>query len=211
MRSAVLLAGVMLVCSILRAQDVLLLPKPDTEGGKPLMRALKDRRSGREFSARALPDQELSNLLWAAFGVNRPDGHRTAPSAMNAQETDLYVATAQGLFLYEAKPHALRRVAEGDRRAALSGQEYVAVAPVTLLYVADYARMVKAAEKDRPVYAAIGVGCIAQSVYLYAASAGLEAVVWATPEKPGFAAMLSLRPEQHVLLAHSVGWPKQAR
>jgi len=100
-----LFVGVLISVSYLSAQDLkpISLPPPQTDGGRPLMQLLKERKSSRDFAAEKLPLQLLSNLLWAAFGVNRPDGRRTAPSAMNWQEIDIYVATAEGLFLYDAK------------------------------------------------------------------------------------------------------------
>jgi hypothetical protein len=105
------------------------------------MQALKERKSTREFSSKPLPPQVLSNLLWAAFGVNRPDGRRTAPSANNMQEIDIYVALPEGLYLYDAKAHRLQPVLAEDIRAATGTQTYVGQAALNLVYVADYARM----------------------------------------------------------------------
>ena len=116
---------------------VVALPAPDKTGGRPLMQVLSDRRSQREFAPTPLPDQVLSNLLWAAFGINRPDGHRTAPSARNWREMKVYVARADGLYLYDPKAHALQLVVSEDLRAATGGQAFVADAPVNLVYVAD--------------------------------------------------------------------------
>ena len=126
------------------------LPAPQTTGGMPLMQALKARHSTREFSSRKLPLQELSNLLWAAFGVNRPaSGKRTAPSAMNWQETDIYVATADGLYVYDAGGNKLDPVLAEDVRAATGTQSYVGEAPVNLVYVADLAKTARASAQDR--------------------------------------------------------------
>ena len=119
----------------------LLLPAPQTSGGKPLMQALKDRHSTREFSPEKLPPQVLANLLWAAFGINRPDtGKRTAPSAMNWQEIDVYVATAEGLYVYDPKGNKLDPVLAEDVRGATGMQPFVKDAPVDLVYVADWRR-----------------------------------------------------------------------
>ena len=107
------------------------LPKPQTDGGKPLMQALKDRKTSREFSSEKLPMQILSNMLWAACGVNREDGKRTAPTAMNKQEIDVYVAMAEGLYLYDAKANILVGVLAGDIRAATGRQPFVKDAPAS--------------------------------------------------------------------------------
>ena len=99
-----------LFCSYCSAQEPIRLPKPDTTGGKPLMQSLKERKTSRSFAKEKLSPQILSNLLWAAFGINRPDGHRTAPSAMNWQEMDIYVVMEDGVFLYDAASHSLKSV-----------------------------------------------------------------------------------------------------
>src|SRR5512137_2833493 len=136
------LAAVLLAIASVAAQPTdIVLPPPQTEGGKPLMQALKERRTTRSFAEQALPPQVLSNLLWAAWGINRPDGRRTAPSARNWQEIDVYVATADGLYVYDARAHALKRVAAKDLRAAAGTQAHAREAPVTLVYVADDRRM----------------------------------------------------------------------
>ena len=108
---------------------VIRLPKPDTDGGKPLMQALRERKSTREFSPQPLTSQQMSDLLWAAFGVNRPDGHRTAPSTMNLRCIDVFVATVDGLFLFDADVHALKPILKEDVRRATGGQDFVRDAP----------------------------------------------------------------------------------
>jgi len=186
------------------------LPKPQMEGGKPLMQALKDRHSAREFSDKKLSDQTLSNLLWAADGVNRPDGKRTAPSAMNWQEIDIYVATADGLFLYDAKGNALKEIVAEDVRALTGQQPFVKVAAVNLIYVADYARMRgRASEETKNSWASVPAGCIVQNVYLFCASEGLNTVVRGMVPSEQLAPKMNLRPEQRILLAQTVGYPKQ--
>ena len=123
----------------LHAQDLkpIPLPAPQTDGGRPLMQVLKERKTQREFSPEKLPMQVLASLLWAGFGINRPDGRRTAPSAMNWQEIDIYVAMSDGLFLYNAKANRLEPILAQDVRAATGTQAFVATAPVDLIYVAD--------------------------------------------------------------------------
>src|ERR1022692_2612617 len=149
------------------AQDLKLiqLPKPQMDGGKPLMQALKERKSTRSFSSKKMPVQTLGNLLWAAFGINRPDsGQRTAPSAMNRQEIDIYIATADGLYLYDAKGDALQPVLADDLRAATGMQPFVKDAPVELVYVADYSRMGRGTDDEKNLYSAADTGFIAQNV-----------------------------------------------
>ncbi len=184
------------------------LPAPQTEGGKPLMEALQQRRTIREIKPDQLPAQLLANLLWAGFGINRPaTGHRTAPSAMNSQEVDLYVALPEGLYLYEAKPHQLKPVVGKDLRTKTSRQPFATNAPVVLIFVADLPRLAKAKPERRGFYAAVDTGSISQNIYLYCASAGLATVVFDL-DRPPLAAAMSLRPEQDIILAQAVGYPK---
>jgi len=185
------------------------LPKPQTDGGKPLMQALKDRKSSREFSAEKLPPQVLSNMLWAACGINRPDGKRTAPTAVNWQEIDVYVALAEGLYLYDAKEHSLKAVLAGDIRAATGRQPFVKDAPVNLIFVADLSKMGNAPADQKDFYAATDTGFISQNVYLYCASEGLATVVRGAIDKSAMAQVMKLRPDQKVILAQSVGYPKK--
>ncbi|MDI6808861.1 MAG: SagB/ThcOx family dehydrogenase [Candidatus Eisenbacteria bacterium] len=186
------------------------LPKPQTDGGKPLMQVLKDRQSSRAFSTEKLPPQVLSNLLWAAFGVNRPEsGKRTAPSAMNRQEIDVYVATADGLYLYDAKAHSLEPVLAQDIRALAGSQAFVQEAPLNLIYVADYSRMGKSIDEQKVFYSGAAAGFIGQNVYLYCASEGLATVIRASIDKPALEKAMKLRPDQRVTLAQTVGYPKK--
>ncbi len=186
------------------------LPKPQTDGGRPLMDVLKDRKSSRSFSARELSPQTLSNLLWAAFGVNRPaSGKRTAPSAVNWQEIDIYVATAEGFYLFDAQAHALKLVVAEDLRALTGAQAFVPEAPINLVYVADFSKMGRASEADKLFYSAADTGFISQNVYLYCASEGLSTVVRGLVDRPALAQAMGLRPEQKITLAQTVGYPGQ--
>lgn len=171
------------------------------------MQALKERRSAREFSAAKLPAQMLSNLLWAAWGVNRPDGRRTAPSASNRQEVDVYVALAEGLYLYDAREHRLRQVLGEDLRARTGKQPFVGQAPLELVYVADAAKAGRARAEDQIFYSAINTGYISQNVYLFCASEGLATVVRGLVDRDALAKAMKLRPEQRVVVAQSVGYP----
>jgi len=184
------------------------LPRPQMDGGKPLMQALKERKSSRSFSPEKLPPQLLGDLLWAAFGTNRPDsGQRTAPSAMNRQEIDIFVATADGLFRYEAKGHALEPVLAEDIRAATGVQPFVRDAPVELVYVADYDRMGGGTDEDKNLYAAADTGFIGQNVYLFCASEGLATVVRGSVDRAALAKTMKLRAGQKIILAQTVGYP----
>lgn len=196
-----------------RAQDPapIGLPKPRMEGGKPLFEALKERKSTREFGSEKLSAQTLSNLLWAACGVNREDGGRTAPSAMNSREIDLYVALPDGVYLYEPEPHRLRPIAAGDLRAKTGTQAFVADAALNLIYVEDHARIkyVQAKPAEKSGFASFAAGAIAQNVYLFCASEGLVTVVRASVDNDALGKVLRLRPEQRVTYAQSVGYPKK--
>jgi len=199
------------VCPALWAADepkAVALPAPQIDGGKPLMQALKERRSTREFAPDKLPLQVLSNLLWAANGENRPGGQRTAPSAINAQQVDIYVATADGMYLYQAKGHRLLPVVSEDIRKLTGTQPFVATAPLNLVYVADLTKPNASAE-DRLLWAAAGTGFISQNVYLYCASEGLVTVVRAYVERDALGKALKLRPDQRVILAQTVGYPRK--
>jgi SagB-type dehydrogenase family enzyme len=206
------LAMLLVFSAFASAQDLkpIQLPKPQMDGGKPLMQALKDRKSTRAFSSEKLPVQTLGNLLWAAFGINRPDsGQRTAPSAMNRQEIDIYVAIADGLYLYDAKGNTLQPVRADDLRAATGRQPLVNDAPVELVYVADYSRMGRGTDDEKNLYAAADTGFISQNVYLFSASEGLATVVRGSVDRPALAAVMKLRPEQKIILAQTVGYPKK--
>jgi nitroreductase len=191
------------------AQQIIDLPKPRMAGGKPLMEALKARQSGREFAAAKLPPEVLSNLLWAAWGVNREDGRRTAPSASNRQEIQIYLAMEDGLYLYEAGPHRLRLVLKEDLRAKAGTQPFVGEAPLNLIYVADYSKMSTAKPEDRPVWAAADTGFIGQNVYLFCASEGLVTVFRALIDRESLGKAMRLGPDQHITFSQTVGYPKK--
>jgi nitroreductase len=206
-----LLASLSLSLRLALAADELkpvALPPPQMEGGKPLMETLRERRTTREFKPDRLPPQLLANLLWAAFGINRPQtGQRTAPSAMNSQEVELYVAMPEGLFVYDAKSNVLAPVVAGDVRPRAGGQDSFKQAPVTLVYVAQLPRLAKAKPESRPFYADFDAGCICQNVYLFCASAGLATVVHDLDRAP-LAEAMRLKPDQQIILAQAVGFPK---
>jgi hypothetical protein len=200
----------------------IMLPKPEREGGKSVLAALWERKTIRTISDRKLSPQMLSNLLWAAWGVNRPNEGsgrigRTAATASNSQEIDLYVVLPEGIYLYEAIPHRLTPVVAGDQREKLGRRGRgggAAKAPVNFIFVADLAKYNKGTPQEpglkdpeiQKSYYNIAAGLIAGNVYLFAASQGLAA--WFhNCNKTGLAAELKLRPDQHVLYAQTVGYP----
>lgn len=192
------------------APKAMQLPAPQMDGGMPLMKALKLRCTTREYAADALPAQELSNLLWAACGINRPDiGKRTAPTAMNKQEIDVYAALPEGLYLYDAKTHSLNLVVAQDLRGATGKQEFVKDAPLNLVFVANYTRMGEGPQEMKDFYAAMDTGYISQNVYLYCASAGLATVARGWVDKDALAKAMNLGADQKITLAQTVGYPKK--
>ncbi len=212
LRLSIKLIVILAFCLSLPAQTAQLqpirLPKPQMDGGKPLMQVLRDRKSARAFSSQKLSEQVLSNLVWAAFGTNRPDGRRTAPSASNRQEIDVYVVTPEAGYLYDAKEHVLTPVAAGDFRAQAGTQDYVKDAPVNLVFVADSTKMGKGTDEQTAMIAGADTGFISQNAYLYCTSEGLATVVRASVDRPALAKALKLRPEQKIILAQTVGYPK---
>jgi hypothetical protein len=194
------------------------LPPPEKEGGMSLLAALWERKTTRNISSKKLPVQVLSTLLWAAFGVNREQASfnkpgRTAPSASNSQEIDLYVALQEGVYLYEAIPHRLAPVAAGDFRGK-AGRGQAVSAPVNIFYVADLSRYdLGPGQPDRRIgdpevqksYYYTDTGFIAQNVYLFAASRGLAA--WFhNCDREGTARDFKLKPDQRILFAQTVGY-----
>ena len=205
--------------SIAQGLQPITLPEPVKDGGESVLAALQKRRTTRNISSKPLPPGILSSLLWAAFGINRDQAAfgkpgRTAPSASNSQEIDLYVVLPEGVYLYEAAPHRLAPVAEGDFRAR-AGRRGAATAPVNIVYVADLTRYhLGPGQPDRSIgdpevqksYYYTDTGFIAQNVYLFAASQGLAA--WFhNCDRKNTPKEFKLRPEQRVLFAQTVGYP----
>jgi SagB-type dehydrogenase family enzyme len=213
MKKIIIIALVMIVVCIssIVAQElkpIQLLP-PQIDSGKTLMQALKLRQSSRSFDSKPIPLQALSNLLWAANGINRQEsGKRTAPSAMNWQETDIYVVLQEGTYIYDAKTHSLHSVSAGDLRASTGTQGFVKDAPLNLVYIVDEARITKGSDDDKKLYSALDVGFIAQNVYLYCASQGFAVVVRGSVDRPPLAKLLNLKPSQRIIAAQTVGYLK---
>lgn len=192
-----------------QVKETIELIKPQKTGGMPLFEALDNRQSIRSYSPRELDQQDLSNLLWSAFGINREDGRRTAPSARNRQEVDIYLIMAGGWYMYEPKAHALLKLGNDDLREHAGSQDYVETAPLNLIYVADHERMTGAGQEEREFYSAADVGFISQNVYLFCASEGLATVVRGLLDRDRLHQLLKLKPSQHVILGQTVGYPAE--
>lgn len=185
------------------------LPPPRTDGGKPLIQALSLRRSIREYADKPLTAQVLSDLLWAAFGINRPaTGDRTAPYWRHVMVIDVYAAMADGVWLYEPKRHALIPHLRTDIRAQTGTQDFVGTAPLNLVYVAHGERMQDVSAEDRRLYASVDTGFIGQNVYLFCASEGLATVFLGAVDYQALAKTMKLDAGQFVTFAQTVGYPK---
>jgi len=186
------------------------LPAPRMTGGRPLMEALKDRKTTRIFNKAKLSDQTLSNLLWAAWGINRPEQNlSTAPSATNHQEIDIYVTLEKGLYLYEPKSHELKPVLAKDLRGVAGMKPFVKNVPMNLVYVADFSRMRYSTDQIKEFYSAADIGHISENVYLFCASERRGAVIRGLVNKETLAKEMNLRPDQKIVLCQSVGYPKE--
>jgi nitroreductase len=193
----------------LAEEQTIRLATPQTDRN-PFLQLLTKRESSRVFRLDALPNGVLSNLLWAAAGINRPEsGKKTAPTANNRQEVDVYAATAKGLYLYDAKANALKLILAKDIREMTGKQSFVKDAAINLIYVADYAGSGASSDEDKLLYAAAATGFMSQNVYLYCASEGLATVVRAMMDRAALADVMKLRPSQKIILAQSVGYPKK--
>jgi SagB-type dehydrogenase family enzyme len=186
--------------------SIKLLP-PQKETGKPLMQVLNQRQSQRSFSKKDISEQDLSNILWAAFGINRSEsGKRTAPSAMNKQEIDVYAVMKDGAYLYEPKTHSIKKISDKDIRNLTGIQSFVKDAPLNLVYVADYSKVGEASKPENLLYIGADAGFIAENVYLYCASENLATVVRGSLVKDKLAKELKLNKNQNIILAQTVGY-----
>lgn len=182
------------------------LPEPKLNNSYPLSKALQERKSTREFTEQKLDDQTLSNLLWAANGINRKDGRRTAPSARNCQEIDIYVFDDENVYLYSPDQNALKQVLEGDRREEAVIQPFAKKAPIILVFVANYEKMGDMDDAAREFYGATDCGFVSQNVYLYCAAEGLNTVVLGMINRDGIKDMLNINGK--AILGQPVGYGK---
>ena len=201
--SATFLAASMNLCA---AEKTIKLPPPDKAGGKPLMQCLTERKSERKFDSKPLPPQILSDLLYAADGISRPDGRKTVPTARNLQSQEVYAAMADGLNLYHPKTHSLDLVKAGDIREKCGMQAIHKTAPIVLIYVGDVSKIGKNAA-EKVFYAANHAGYASQNVYLYCTSAGLATVVCGLVNKPELEKAMELPGTKRVQLTQPVAYP----
>ncbi|MBN2121209.1 MAG: SagB/ThcOx family dehydrogenase [Candidatus Omnitrophica bacterium] len=183
------------------------LNSPDLTRGKLLMQALKERKSTRSFSSKELNLDILSNILWAAHGINRPDGRRTSPTAVNWQEIEIYLAMEKGLYVYKPQEHLLAPVMAKDIREFTGVQDFTKDAPLNLIYVADFSKM-ETKRDDQLFYSATDTAFISQNVYLFCASEGLATVILGWVEKNKLARIMNLKKHQKVILTQPVGFPR---
>lgn len=194
--------------SKVQAQQKIALPPANTDGGMPLMTALKARHSTREYSDRPLTQQMLSDLLWAAFGINRPNGDRTAPYWRHIMVIDVYSVMADGVWLYEPKSHSLLLHQKRDIRKQTGTQDFVGSAPLNLAYVAHGERMGDISAEERRLYASVDAAFIGQNVYLYCASVGLGTVFRGAVDTATLGRAMNLPGGQFVTFAQTVGYPR---
>jgi nitroreductase len=182
------------------------LPSPQFPNFMPLVQALQERHSSRDFQLNELPVPVLSAILWAGFGVNRPDGKRTSPSAYNVRDIDIYLVTGKGLFRYDANRHSLSALLPNDLRPYTGTQGFAATAPLDLVYVSDYGRM-DTTDKERMQWSWVHTGFIAQNVYLACAALGLATVVRSTIDRQQLGRWMELSQNQNITLAQTLGYP----
>lgn len=183
------------------------LPAPAKDGGKPLMQALQLRSSARTFATKPVSMQDLSDLLWAADGVNRPESnHLTAPSARNWQDVSIYVITPEATYLYIPKGHQLIEILHEDIRNLAGLQDYAKTAPLNLIYVSDQAKMDKTPNDDKWLLSGADAAFIAENVYLFCASRDFNVVIRAMIDKEALAKKLNLKPEQKIILGQTIGY-----
>lgn len=210
MKKIFLLNFVLVFLLNIQAQETIVLPKPQTHGGMPLMEALSKRKSTRNFdSNKAFSNQMLSNLLWAANGINRPESaKRTAPSAVNWQQIEIYVAVKEGVYYYNFNNHSLEQVEVGDYRKEMGKQIFIGDASAVLVYVADIEKMEGASEKAIDFYSATDCGNVCQNVYLFSASEGLATVEIGMIDREQIAKRLKIKEKTKVILSQPVGYSK---
>ena len=197
----------------LYSQDLksIMLNSPDKTRGLPVMQALAKRASATVFTGEKLKLQDLSDLLWAANGINRPElKKRTAPSAMNAQDIDIYVFMAEGVYLYNAASNLLDPVVAGDQRLLVAGrQAEVANASVFLVMVSDISRFPGSDEAMKLSLAAMDAGLVSQNISLFCAGTGLSTRPRATMDNVKIKEILKLKDSQHLMLNNPVSYPQK--
>jgi len=199
----------LLIFPAIYAQDIVKLPEPNKTGGKPLMQTLNERQSNRDFIDKELTQQQLSDLLWAAYGINRPEsGKHTSPTSRNVQDMEIYVLTKNGTYIYLPNEHALKNITTKDMRELTGKQDFVKTAAVNLVYVSDFSKAGNGTDEAKTITAATHCGFIGQNVYLYCASEGLISVFRAYIDHEEIAKALNLTKDKHVIYCQTVGYSK---
>lgn len=206
MKNIIICASILALAVSVSAQEII-LPKPDLKSGKPLMECFSLRRSARNFANKPLPKQMISEILFAADGINRPDGHKTVPTAMNRQNQTIYAVTADGVYLYNNKKHSLVLVNKGDFRKDCGMQPFHRTAPLIIIFVSDMAAIGNT-PAQKALYAGNHSGSASQNVYLYAASKGLSTVICGSIKKDVLKKTLKLKGAQEAVFSQPVGFPK---
>ena len=194
------------------AQDLkeVKLNAPNKSRGSAVMKALADRQSIREYDTKDLSLQDLSDLLWAANGVNREDGKRTAPTAMNRQEIDVYVINKEGAYLYDATAHVLKPISKGDHRKAVAAQQdFAATAPVSLVIVANLEKLGDPTKEGTRLTASLDAGIVNQNINIFCAAVGLATVPRGSMNQEELRKVLKLTDTQILTLNNPVGYPKK--
>ncbi|RHJ86734.1 SagB/ThcOx family dehydrogenase [Parabacteroides sp. AM08-6] len=211
MRKLVFISVSLFLIITMQAQELkeVKLNAPDKNRGTAVMKALSERHSDRVFDSKELSLQDLSDLLWAANGINRPDGKRTAPSALNKQDVDVYVILKEGAYLYNAQSHSLTPIAQGDHRAAVAGgQDFVKSAPVCLVLVSDLSRFGGITEQNK-LMGAVDAGVVCQNINLFCSGVGLSTVPRASMDKAALKTILKLSDSQQPIMNNPVGYPEK--
>lgn len=206
MKNIIICASVLALAVSVSAKEII-LPKPDLKSGKPLMECFSLRRSARSFANKPLPKQVISEILFAADGINRPDGHKTVPTAMNKQNQTIYAVTADGVYLYNNKKHSLVPVNKGDFRKDCGMQPFHRTAPLILVFVSDMAAIGNT-PAQKALYAGNHSGSASQNVYLYAASKGLSTVICGSIKKDVLKKTLKLKDAQEAVFSQPIGFPR---
>ncbi|MFH0736606.1 MAG: nitroreductase family protein [bacterium] len=181
---------------------------PEVQKSKPIMRLFESRKSSREFQSKELEMQEISNILWAAFGISREDGRRTAPTARNIQDIELYVVNQTAVYLYKPETNELTEIVKGDFRKNTGLQDFVGIAPLEIVIVSDHSKM-EVDEIIKTSYSCMNTGFVSENIYLYCASENLATVTRGSIERVELAQILKLKQEQKIILVQSVGYPKE--
>ena len=211
MKRTIFISVLMLCAFYIQAQQlsVIKLNAPDKTRGSAIMKALNDRQSIREYATESLKPQDISDLLWAANGINRPDGKRTAPSCRNFQDVEVYVVLPEGAYLYDADEHALNPLTAGDFRGAVaSGQDFAKEAPLSIVLVADMTKYGNMSENSK-LMAAIDVGIVCQNICVACSGLGLATVPRGTMDQATLTTALKLTENHLLLMNNPVGYPKK--